>query len=297
LSGSSNDESECTVGRTEAGEETMVKTSKRSNPAARKGGKKPPAAGRRGPETWQGKSGATEAVILGPAETKIFPRNLTARAAYLPIGNPIVTRPEDAVANCYPGLELDVRNLDRRFFPGLVFNFVQPADDSKPGGAKLAYVDVEEDPDLQLNFKQNRDRVCGQLGISREDAEDLIDKLADLESKAQSGDWFLDWIKQGERTIRTPSDVPGLTVWRLIRGLEPGPVSIGLRRRKEGHECHEHMELHGWRRLFTDPTTGVISGAYQPGELMQGLCSPWQHDFRDCYCHYWASNRPRCISR
>jgi hypothetical protein len=270
------------------------KTSKRSTPAARKGGeKRAPDAPRRGPRTGQGKSGPTEAVILGPTETKIFPRNLTARAAYLPIGNPIVTRPEDAVANCYPGLELDVRNLDRRFFPGLVFNFVQPVDDSKPGGAKLVYVDVEEDPDLQLNFKQNRDRVCGKLGISLEDAEDLIDKLADLAPKAKSGDWFLDWIKQGERTIRTPSDVPGLTVWRLIRGLEPGSVSIGLRRRKEGHD--EHVELHGWRRLFTDPTTGVISGAYQPGELMQGLCSPWQHDFRDCYCHYWASNRPDLV--
>ena len=47
------------------------------------------------------------------------PVNLTARAAYLVPGNPAITRPEDAVANCYPGLELDIRNLDRRFFPGL----------------------------------------------------------------------------------------------------------------------------------------------------------------------------------
>src|SRR5215472_5260807 len=59
-----------------------------------------------------------------PTQTKIFPRNLTARAEFQVVGNPIVTRPEDAVANCFPGLELDVRNLDRRFFPGLVFNFI-----------------------------------------------------------------------------------------------------------------------------------------------------------------------------
>src|SRR5262245_6330297 len=44
---------------------------------------------------------------------KIVPRNLTARAAIF--GNPAITRPEDAVGNCYPGLEIDVRNLDRRF--------------------------------------------------------------------------------------------------------------------------------------------------------------------------------------
>ena len=63
---------------------------------------------------------------------KVFPRNLTARAAYRVSGNPAVTRPEDAVANCFPGLELDVRNLDRRFFPGLVFEFVVRNDTGAP---------------------------------------------------------------------------------------------------------------------------------------------------------------------
>src|SRR5258708_2733625 len=80
-------------------------------------------------------------VKMDLTSNKIFPRNLTARAGFSVAGNPAVTRPEGAVANCFPGLELDVRNLDRRFFPGLVFNFVEPADQRKPGtyyGAKLA---------------------------------------------------------------------------------------------------------------------------------------------------------------
>jgi hypothetical protein len=87
------------------------------------------------------------------AANKIFPRNLTAQATYLVPGNPVVTRPEDTVANCYPGLEIDVRNLDRRFFPGLVFNFVEPADQPVRGkcyGAVVAYNDLLEDPDLQI---------------------------------------------------------------------------------------------------------------------------------------------------
>jgi rubrerythrin len=29
--------------------------------------------------------------------------------------------------------------------------------------------------------------------------------------------------------------------------------------------------------------------------MLQSLCSPWQHDFRDCYCHYWASNHPDLV--
>ena len=31
-----------------------------------------------------------------------------------------------------------------------------------------------------------------------------------------------------------------------------------------------HVELHGWRRLYTDPSTGVISGAYQAGRIDAG---------------------------
>lgn len=93
---------------------------------------------------------------------KVFPRNLTARAAYRVSGNPVVTRPEDAVANCYPGLEVDVRNLDRRFFPGLVFEFVARADTGAPYtdpnryGALLSYVDVYGDPDLLFDTPQAR---------------------------------------------------------------------------------------------------------------------------------------------
>ena len=58
-----------------------------------------------------------------PMTDKIFPRNLTARAERRIAGNPDNTRLESGVANCFPGLEFDHRNLDRRFFPGLVFDF------------------------------------------------------------------------------------------------------------------------------------------------------------------------------
>src|SRR5205809_996387 len=61
--------------------------------------------------------------------SKIFPRNLTARAAYRVLGNPESTRLESGVGNCFPGLEYDHRNLDRRFMPGLLVEFVS-ADDS-----------------------------------------------------------------------------------------------------------------------------------------------------------------------
>ena len=34
----------------------------------------------------------------------------------------------------------------------------------------------------------------------------------------------------------------------------------------------------------------------QPGELTQGLCSPWQNDYRECSCYYWAAARPDYVN-
>ena len=246
-------------------------------------------------------------------ENRIFPRNLTAKAFYPVPGNPVVSRPEDAVANCYPGLELDVRNLDRRFFPGLVFNFVEAAGTAVPGkryGAVLAYVDQIEDPDLQpgqLETENLYKEMKREFGFDREVAIALYDDLVGDKGDALSeGEWYLEWITQKNKKL-SMNGLGGLAVWRFVRGLEPGLVTLRLRRHhdknakskkasaKESGGRRQTVTLKGWRRLFTNPVTGVINGAYQPGELMQGLCSPWQHDFRDCACHYWASNHPDLV--
>jgi hypothetical protein len=115
---------------------------------------------------------------------KIYPRNLTALAAYLVPGNPAVTRPEDAVANCFPGLEMDVRNLDRRFFPGLVFEFVRD-------GARVAYVDALSDPDLQFNNPQTQ-LFYQAYKIDEKTAKNLFDRITD--GTLDEGKWYLDWI-------------------------------------------------------------------------------------------------------
>ena len=50
-------------------------------------------------------------------------------------------------------------------------------------------------------------------------------------------------------------------------------------------------------RPFFEAGSAVISSALaQPGELTQGLCSPWQNDYRECSCYYWASARPDFVN-
>ena len=50
-------------------------------------------------------------------------------------------------------------------------------------------------------------------------------------------------------------------------------------------------------REFFEPETALISRELaRPGELTQGLCSPWQNDYRECSCYYWASARPDFVN-
>jgi hypothetical protein len=60
-------------------------------------------------------------------QPKLIPRNAPAfrksreknPTPHLVAGNPISTRLESGIGNCFPGLECDLRNLERRFFPFL----------------------------------------------------------------------------------------------------------------------------------------------------------------------------------
>src|SRR5882762_975386 len=69
-------------------------------------------------------------MFMSQAPIKLIPRNVAAlRRGQQPAdgarpvpGNPVSTRLESGVGNCFPGLECDLRNLERRFFPFLEVN-------------------------------------------------------------------------------------------------------------------------------------------------------------------------------
>ncbi len=234
---------------------------------------------------------------------KIFPRNLTARAERQVVGNPVTTRLESGVGNCFPGLEFDQRNLDRRFFPGLVFEFIEsdsPTSTIVRRGARLLNLEFR-DPDLNQSNNPALNDVAQQLRAALQGAAGTA-----LSDGSATSFWYLDTLEQQGISIPlfdlaadgTKQPLSGLIVWRLVRSLEPGLVKIKLVRRTappDAPPATTEVELNGWRRVFVDDRTGTIQSVYQPGELTQSLCSPWQHDFRDCGCHYWASNHPDIV--
>jgi hypothetical protein len=220
----------------------------------------------------------------------ILPRNRTAR--YAAIGNPATARIDSAVANCFPGLELDVRALEGRFFPGLLFWVVAapvaPVAGAIPNqaGIHLKYLDYEADPMLP----------------ERSD-EPWVQKLletyqGDTGIALSAGRWYLYWIEQGGKRIPCQdaegNAYDGELIWRFIRCLAPDePLKIALIQR-DGPRDQPPVELEGYRRRYTGHN-GVIDAAYPPGELTGAMCNPWQHDFRDCACYYWASNHPDVV--
>ncbi|MDT5050903.1 MAG: hypothetical protein QOG75_6825, partial [Mycobacterium sp.] len=202
---------------------------------------------------------------------KLLPRNRTARlAAARAAGNPIVTELASGVGNCFPGLEFDARNLDRRFFPYLVVDFVD-------------------------------DIVVNQVELTRAEADgvtgDLLSALREAAKPATrwrvarvSGTFAGFGVRDLVVAQLSPATEGPPDGWTAVRLLVPGTeVTITLQA-----DSGKQLELAATRASYLRDD-GAFAEMFAPGELTQSLCSPWTHDFRDCGCFYWASNHPDIV--
>ncbi|WP_404953967.1 ferritin-like domain-containing protein [Streptomyces sp. 147326] len=237
-------------------------------------------------------------VDLPVPEGKVFPRNLTARADYAVPGNPSGSRPESGVDNCFPGLEFDQRNLEKAFFPGLLFDFHHDL------GSRL-------------------------IGVT-EGAPSVLDlTTADLGAGVAADPWRLHlWAVCGRTSVDQPeSQAPvfhatardGLALWRRVHDLLPGRIAIllgptpgsqspganivpdGLNAWRMRNDTTVQRDADGRveaavliadRAAYLDPDGVIDPDVYLPGDLTRSLCAPWQYDFRECGCYYWAASKP-----
>src|ERR1700722_6091312 len=140
-----------------------------------------------------------------PKDMKLFPRNLTARADYVVRGNPVTSRPESGADNSHPGLEFDQRNLDRGFFPGLLFDFQFGV------GARLAAV---RSPWLKEEKELDKDH-SGAGSLSAKDGEFFL--------------WYIRGIfgdQPGKPTVADVYGLDGYDVLGKVHDLEPGPIAV-----------------------------------------------------------------------
>lgn len=217
------------------------------------------------------------------------PRNRTAQLLYEAAGNPISSRPVTSVANCCPGLEVDFRAVWRRMFRGVVLR-------------EYDNLVVDVDPDVEdaaiRALKGHR-----LLRVRLPDSDRSVFTMAPMKGPASSD-------VQGEITLTTDENPYGLAPLEWSNAL--APVLDGYQGRKvtcdfskdasdiqipllEHPANYISFELEV-RPFFEDDTAVISRALAESGELTQGLCSPWQNDYRECSCYYWASARPDYIN-
>lgn len=228
------------------------------------------------------------AAAPNPPRAMLTPRNLSAQLHYEAAGNPVSSRPVAAVANCCPGLEVDFRAVWRRIFKGLVLRewdslVVDVEADAAPAvralkGRRLLRVFLPGDSEgipVVTQFK----------GPASSDPDGEIVLTTNMNPAGLAP---LEWsnalarVLSGHQGERVRCEFTRKKVWNLEDVPEPldKPVSA-------------EFEV----RAFFDGNTTVISPELaEAGELTQGLCSPWQNDYRECSCYYWASARPDFVN-
>jgi hypothetical protein len=231
------------------------------------------------------------------------PRNMTAlkrdlvnQINYEAAGNPISSRPVTSVANCCPGLEMDFRAVWRRMFKGIVLrehdNLVIAVDadiaDVKPvGDHGVAPQDLAGHRLLRIYPPGEKEgvSVIGEMrGPSSSDAEGTVLLTSD---ENPDGVAPLEWSNALAKIVATCQGV------RVACALSK-EVSQDKR---VGWDPENVIVFEFEVRNFFDKDTAVISQALaDAGELTQGLCSPWQNDYRECSCYYWASARPDFVN-
>ncbi|KIC03344.1 hypothetical protein OA88_04075 [Flavobacterium sp. JRM] len=207
--------------------------------------------------------------------------NLTAQLHYRGTGNPIAVLPRTAISNCFPGLEFDFRNLWRRTFNGIVLiennNYVLEATDIKFQslvGHRL--VAIEGKPTMVQTF-----------GPVFPDGDNTP-----LKTDANpNGVSFMEWSnsmvhvlqKQGQEVICHFTAKPSME-----------EVVVDL---KELHDVEKYIAvILVVNKVFDGNSAAFSDTILKPGELTQGLCAPWQNDYRECSCYYWAASRPDFVN-
>jgi hypothetical protein len=203
----------------------------------------------------------------GRLSPSLTPRNLSAQLHYAASGNPVSSRPVAAIANCTPGLEVDFRAVWRRVFKGLVLR-------------EWDNLVVEMDPDRKLMMAQ-------MIGPSPTDPETRSAILATGGNPGAVAP--LEWSNSLARILH---EMQGRKVQ-----CDFSKKAVWLDQEWWEGERHPHISVSLEVREFFEPSTAVISAELaRPGELTQGLCSPWQNDYRECSCYYWASARPDYVN-
>lgn len=200
---------------------------------------------------------------------RIEARNLTAQLQYRAAGNPPSTLANAAVSNCYPGLEMDARNMWRQLFVGIVLH---------EGSNFVIGVDPDAPPELRDLVNGYRLMQAGTEPIMFPVRGPMIAGAAPEPLKNWSGDTrtAVEW---SNALGKIAAQFGGQSVTCVFESVDGKPPVT-----------HELVVRH----FFEEAT--IARDLAPAGALTESLCSPWQFDYRQCACFYWAASRPDYVN-
>lgn len=200
------------------------------------------------------------------AATGVRPLNRSAQLAYRAQGNPPNSLPDTAISNSYPGLEMDFRNVWRRVLKGIVLheslNFVLDVKD--PRHSQLKGMFILEIAGIALTAP-----------ITGPDANGFVGPLKDSFGNDRMA---LEWSNALAEVLHKHQGKEVDCAFQSIDGKQQVTASLLVNH-------------------FFEPDSALIAkDLVEPGALTQSLCAPWQNDYRECACFYWAANRPDYVN-
>ncbi|SFW75040.1 hypothetical protein [Chitinophaga sancti] len=204
--------------------------------------------------------------------------NLTAQLHYRGTGNPISVLPRTAISNCFPGLEFDFRNLWRRAFNGITLmennNYVLEATTANLKGHRL--VAIEGRPTMV--------KTTGPLFPNG----DSVPLKTDANPNGVS---FMEWSNSMVQVLQKQGQE---VICHFTAAPSPEEVVVDLNQ-LNNPEKYIPVTL-VVNKIFDGNSAAFSDAILKPGELTQGLCAPWQNDYRECSCYYWAASRPDFVN-
>ena len=219
----------------------------------------------------------TAAETPSGSPSKLEPTNRTAQLHHRGEGNPYSVLSRSAISNCFPGLEFDFRNLWRRAFEGIVLlesnNYVVAAELPQHQdlvGRRLLFIDGKPTAVVTTGpvFPGG---TSGTLATQNN-------------PNAVS---FMEWSNSIARIIQKQGQE---VVCEFNQDKIPGDNEVLP---EQTPTIKRTLKL---RRFFEGDSAALAAELLQSGELTQGLCSPWQNDYRECACYYWAASRPDYVN-
>jgi PDZ domain len=192
---------------------------------------------------------------------KIDPKNLTAQFSHRAAGNPPSTLPHQAISNFFPGLEFDLRSLWKHIFEGVELH------EAGLGSRGHRVLAVQPGSPAESAGVREGHRLLSVDGRPVE-------------------------ARQMADTGSTPNRI-ALEFFNAVAelALKPGQNATCVFDPDPGSRITVDLRV---QPIFEGAAFSRV--LLEAGAMTQGLCSPWQADYRECGCYYWAASRPDFVN-